>query len=405
MNGSLDNEEFDRIPRIEVQTVAKMIVFLTNIPTPYRTSFFDELAHQCEMRGVSHHVLYCATTEPNRNWPFEPEAMKHRFEVLPGWHPAFSSFYPHFNPTIVSRLRRLKPSVLLCGGAWNTPTVLLAASKALWNGRCVLLWSEGHEEAALNSSGIVPAIRRWAYRRFDGFAVPNARSGHWARRNSGWDAPLLSLPNTVDEAFYTRTSAVERLQARTMLNIDPDSRVLLQVSQLEPRKGVIELATAFRAVTKSTNAKLVIVGGGSLGDRIRRDFADEIETGRIILPGQVDRFGVRRWLMAADVFVLNTLRDPNPLSPIEAAFAQLPLVVSKLAGNTGDLVVEGETGIAIENPRVPDRELSRVLSMDCNRLERMGIAAQKVARQSFSLRMVVDRFLNEVAALSSSVDS
>ena len=44
-----------------------------------------------------------------------------------------------------------------------------------------VFWSEGHAAAVLHPSGLVAWARRRAYRSYDAFAVPNARSADWAR--------------------------------------------------------------------------------------------------------------------------------------------------------------------------------------------------------------------------------
>ena len=63
------------------------LVVLTNIPTPYRTTFFDAVATEAAQINRAFHVLYCATSEPGRHWPYEPATMRHPHTVLRGVHP------------------------------------------------------------------------------------------------------------------------------------------------------------------------------------------------------------------------------------------------------------------------------------------------------------------------------
>ena len=52
------------------------LVILTNIPTPYRTAFFDALAAQAALAGKPFHVLYCAKTVHRRLAVYETAKMR-----------------------------------------------------------------------------------------------------------------------------------------------------------------------------------------------------------------------------------------------------------------------------------------------------------------------------------------
>jgi glycosyltransferase involved in cell wall biosynthesis len=50
----------------------------------------------------------------------------------------------------------------------------------------------------------------------------------------------------------------------------------------------------------------------------------------------------------ADVFVLLSIADPNPLVIFEALAAGLPIVCSSLAGNAVDFIVNGSNGFQVD---------------------------------------------------------
>ena len=52
-------------------TIKKRIVHLTNIPTPYRINFFNELDKYLKIKNIDLIVIYCAESEPNRNWKID----------------------------------------------------------------------------------------------------------------------------------------------------------------------------------------------------------------------------------------------------------------------------------------------------------------------------------------------
>lgn len=357
------------------------LVVLTNIPTPYRTSFFDALAEAAACAGKRFHVLYCAKTEPGRHWPYEPAKMKHAHTVLRGFHPSLTGVHAHLNPGVLAELNRLKPDTLLIAGSWNTPTMLIAGLNIYTPSPRRFFWSEGHADAALHKSGPIAMLRRRTYRTFDGFAVPNAKSGEWALAQAGSARPIIDLPNAIDAVFFKRTSKDVRALARLKLGLPEKGRVLVQVSALTERKGVMPLAKAFLAISEGDRdgARLLFVGEGE--QRKELESLATASAGAIRLLGQLPPEEVRQVLWAADAFVLNTRLDPNPLSAIEASAAGLPIVMSAAAGNVGEIVEAPDAGFVIRDPADPTEALRAVLSVSDEQLAAMGARAATNAQR------------------------
>jgi len=365
-----------------------MLVVLTNIPTPYRTALFDAVATECARVGQGFHVLYCAETEPGRHWPYHPDELRHPHTVLAGWHPRVAGTTAHVNLGVLAALRRLRPATLLVAGAWNTPTMQLAAWSDVPCRR--VFWSEGHADAVLHPGGIIAWARRCAYGSYDVFAVPNRRSADWARAQAGETKPVVDLPNAIDTDFYRPATSDERAAARRSLGLPAAGRVFAQVGALTERKGVVPLARSFLGLSGEIrgDATLLFVGTGPQEGELRA--LEEASAGALRLLGQRDAAGVREVLHAADTFVLNTFLDPNPLAPIEAAACGLPLVLSAKAGNVGELIDEAGLGLAIADPAGPAEALVAALAWTEAELARTrpdrvaavrGFAADAVARR------------------------
>ena len=348
------------------------LVILTNIPTPYRTAFFDALAEETARAGKRFHVLYCAKTEPGRHWPYEPAKMRHAHTVLRGFRLPIRGIHAHLNPGVLAELNRLKPDTLIIGGSWNMPTMLLAKLNTYSPHPRRFFWSEGHADAALHKGGIIAWLRRRIYRKFDGFAVPNAKSGDWALAQAGSSRPIVTLPNAIDAKFFTRPSAGARAESRRALGLEGEGRVLVQVSALIDRKGVLELARSFLAIPSADRrgARLLFVGTGERRAELEALAASSSDAIRVL--GQLPPEEVRRVLWAADAFVLNTRRDPNPLSAIEAAAAGLPVVMSSAAGNISEIVETPNAGFVIQDPSDPSPALRLVLAASDAQLSEMG---------------------------------
>ena len=373
-----------------------MLVVLTNIPTPYRTAFFDALAEETSRAGKRFHVLYCAKTEPGRHWPYDPAKMRHAHTVLRGFHRSLTGLHTHLNPGVLAELNLLKPDTLLIAGSWNTPTMLIAGLNIYSPHPRRFFWSEGHADAALHKGGLIAWIRRRVYRTYDGFAVPNAKSAEWALAQAGSPRPMITLPNAIDAKFFARPSAAARTESRRALGIEGEPRVLVQVSALTERKGVLELAKAFLSLSpeERRGAKLLFVGEGELREGL--DALAAASSGSVRVLGQLPPEEVRRVLWAADAFVLNTRLDPNPLSAIEAAAAGLPIVMSAAAGNVREVVEAPNAGFVIRDAADPSEAIRAVLAVSDQELTAMGARAAVVARSHFDATAVARSLVKQL---------
>ena len=372
------------------------LVVLTNIPTPYRTAFFDALAEEASRAGKRFHVLYCAKTEPGRHWPYDASKMRHAHTVLRGFHPSLTGIHAHLNPGVLAELNLLKPDTLILAGSWNTPTMLVAGLNIYSPPPRRFFWSEGHAEAALHKSGLIAWLRRRVYRTFDGFAVPNAKSAEWAVAQAGSPRQVVTLPNAIDAKFFARPSGESRQEARRKLGLEGAGRLLLQVGQLHSAKGAPELAEAFLRIrgTISSDATLAFAGSGAAESDLQAMAAKS--DGSLRLLGQLSPEGVRTALWAADAFVLNTRRDANPLSVIEAAAAGLPVVLSAAAGNVREIVEVPQTGFVIKDAADPSESLRAVLNASDAQLAELGARAAELARTQFDAPAVARSLVKQL---------
>ena len=376
----------------------QMLVILTNIPTPYRTNFFNVLNQQLAVAKMGFHVLYCAETEPNRSWQFYPGKNNYSYTFLKGLHLNAGSFYPHFNPAVISSLKKLKPSCVIVAGSWNTPTMILATLYLKFSDSKTIFWSEGHVDSVGIKKGLIPYLRKKIYSLFDAFAVPNKKSEDYvndylAIKNKNF----IRLPNTVNDDFFLKKYPLSNESTLRKKFDLSGKKIAVQVAQLEDRKGVVELVNGWLNVDAAIrkNWVLSLVGNGNKLDEIVGLINAANGNDTIKLLGEVNPEEVRDILHIADLFILATKSDPNPLSPIEAAFAGLPLIVSAKAGNVAEILQEGINGYVLHevNPSAITKILSLILSKEEAELKLMGLNSQKIALQNFNTAAVVDNLI------------
>lgn len=384
----------DRNRSLSSQSGRPLLVHLTNIPTPYRVSFCNTLHQVLKDYGYGLYVLYCAEREPDRHWEIPFDEMRYPYEILPGISFSAGKYHLHFNPIIAQRLRKLHPQFILAAGGWNIPTVLLASSRVLCGSSFRVFWNEGHADAALHPSGPIAWLRRRCLRAYDAFAVPNEASASFIEKEFGFRPPILLLPNTVDDDFYRSARMMDRLQVRRELGLPVDATVFVSVTRLDESKGVRELVEAMAQISNEYHCYLVLVGEGPL----RRELEMRIKARqlKVYLVGHQSQSRVRDYLAAADAFVLTSKRDPNPLAVIEAAFAGLPLLVSRKAGNVRELVQNDLSGFVI--PNIDSSSIAAILAYFCSlsvmEQRRLGEGAAQLAEAGFGQQDVVRDFVS-----------
>ena len=148
---------------------------------------------------------------------------------------------------------------------------------------------------------------------------------------------LAVLPNGVDVEVWRPDSAV-RTAMRRELGLE-DEFLWFAAGRLDAVKDYPALLSAMVHVPKT--ARLVIAGSGSLQSELQR-----LST-RLGLDGRVRFLGfepdVRRWMRAADGFVLSSLREGLPMGLLEASACALPAVATDVPG-TREVIVDGKTG-------------------------------------------------------------
>jgi glycosyltransferase involved in cell wall biosynthesis len=190
-------------------------------------------------------------------------------------------------------------------------------------------------------------------------------------------------------------SAAERLVRRRALGIDDlDEIVIGCVANYSPVKRHELLIGAFAALPDEGRVvSLVLVGEGPLRPALERQIRDLGLEARVRLHGS--ELDPEPLYAAFDIVVQASSREGLPNALLEAGAAGRPIVATA-AGGSGEIVLDGRTGLLIP---VEDREalvgvLHRLVS-DPNLRKRLGLAAREHVTATFGM----DRFVAEFASL------
>jgi glycosyltransferase involved in cell wall biosynthesis len=193
-------------------------------------------------------------------------------------------------------------------------------------------------------------------------------------------SPRYTIPNGIPVSDYAPPMGA-RGEVRASLQIPDAAPVFVTVGRFDPQKNHASLIGAFSSDgLRSIGAHLMLVGDGRLRPELERQAIGLSVRERVHFLGV--RRDVPRVLAAADVFVLSSRFEGNPLTVMEAMAAGKP-VVATAVGCVPELVAD-DTGRLV--PPGDDRALEAAM------LEFARSAPLAVAKGSAAMQVARDRF-------------
>ena len=198
---------------------------------------------------------------------------------------------------------------------------------------------------------------------------------------------ILVLANGVDIQHWHADPQV-RTDLRAVHGLH-DEFLWLAAGRLEPVKDYPTLLNALALTPENTH--LLIAGAGRQEEELRR-LAIYLNIGTRVrfLGFEPD---VRRWMQAADGFVLSSRWEGLPMALLEAAACELPIVSTRVSG-ADEIVREASTGFLTP---VGDAEefreaMSKMMRRSPSQRAKMGALGRQVVVDRFSLDAVLDRW-------------
>ncbi len=344
-----------------------------NIPSPYRLHVFDALWRECRARRLDFHVHFMS--DMSRGYAERPLSWRNPKMDFP--HTYWRDYglgQRHFNPGLLAHLRREQPEFLLAGSPFDTLTGMLAGR--LTRG-VTCTWCEGNTKTPGRMGFPLGWVKRFALGGFDFVAVPGRDAVryvalHQARTSRPMPRPIL-LPNLVDETRFTAGDG-----ART-----GEGRKAVIPARLVPVKGLMPFL-ALLTPEMLAGWQVAIVGDGPLKAAILGRIRERgLEPFVSVVPF-VPYDEMPRAYREADVLILPSLYDPNPLSVVEALHSGLAIALSGEAGNVEEAVTPGRNGwvLPVRDEAAFRDALADVFATDKATLREMG-ARSKAENAAF----------------------
>jgi len=236
-------------------------------------------------------------------------------------------------------------------------------------------------------------------RHVDGMIVSTEEEKHdLARLYGARTCKINVVPAGVDLELFKPT---DQQEARQVLGIR-ENQVILYVGRIEPLKGIEILLRAATLLERTSDTRVLIVGGSPGNDAeldrlkafaVQLDIADQVT-----FTGAVRQTELPRYYGAADIFVLPSHSESFGLAALEAMACGRPVIVSRVGG-LKTFVDSGKSGYLVpwHCPEAFAQRLETLLANPALK-DTMGEAARAKALQ-MGWGHVADRTLESYSGL------
>lgn len=315
------------------------VLFLTNIPSPYRVDFFNELGKRCELTVTFEGRR---ATDRNRNW-ISGDSQSYQTIYLKGKRISNDSF---FCPGIISVLKRHWDKIII--GVYASPTSMLAIEYMKWKGQKFYIEADG---------GIIQKDNSLKYRlkhhlisSASGWLSSGERTTDYlvhygADRARCHLYPFTSLTKT-DLGHADWMGETDKKHYKEAIGVK-EEKMLLTVGRFSHgnwhRKGY---DTLMRTAEKlNSNVGIYIVGDNPTGEFLEWKERNGLE--HVHFVGFKTKEELRTYYAAADLFVLMTRYDIWGLVINEAMSFRLPIITTDKCVAGLELVKDGVNGYIV----------------------------------------------------------
>ena len=193
--------------------------------------------------------------------------------------------------------------------------------------------------------------------------------------------------------FLERLSARNELISKTKWALSQDAFIIGTVAELHKNKGLVYAIEAFAKIA-SQNPSLYyfILGDGEERSALDRSIRQHQLEGRIFLLGFVE--DAARFMPAFDIFLLPSLTEALGLVLLEAGFAGIPVVATRVGG-IPEIIKNNETGILVppRDPVATAEAIKKLFELPELRIK-IGTELKEKVLQEFLLKRVVSEAIN-----------
>ncbi len=205
--------------------------------------------------------------------------------------------------------------------------------------------SEDHIERA--RFGLIYFFWRTILRKADSVTAISKYLARYAEK-AGFEGEVEIIPNGVDENYVSQSFEGAPIELfKQELGIALGKRIILSVSRLSQKNGILDLIKAFLLLREDgINAILLLVGTGEEEQSIRA-FVHKLQLEKeVIFAGNIPHNELFRYYRMSDVFVRPSHSEGLGNAFLEAMGAGIPVIATPVGG-IKDFIEDGKTGIFV----------------------------------------------------------
>lgn len=350
------------------------VLWLTNIPSPYRVEFFSMLGQRCDLTVVFEKDNSNERDESWKTYSFQ----NFNGIILKGLK---TSTDQAFNPGIIKYIRLEYDKIIVSN--FLTPTGIFAVGYLKAKHIPYYLESDGGFYSKPNP--MVGAIKKFAISKAKGYFSTGKAHDDYYVGNGADPSRLIRYPFSSYRECNVLPKPVtveEKNQIRTKLGIPTNKEVIITVGQFIPRKGFDILLKAVLGLDVLT----YIIGGTPSQEYLQ--LADE----NVRFLPFMRKEEIFQWFMAADLFVLPTRYDIWGLVVGEAMACGLPVITTNKCLAGLEMVQDGANGylVEIENIEQLKEKIVKVMSETLSGMSENSL----VTAQKYTLEKMVSKHID-----------
>ncbi|WP_446786921.1 glycosyltransferase family 4 protein [Macellibacteroides fermentans] len=304
------------------------VLFTTNLPSPYRLNFFNELSKHVDLTVF----FFYQKGEDNRPWNYNSKNYQFKYKVLE----EFKLKRIRFNPKLYSEINKEKFDFIIIGGYSLISEVLLIQYCKRKN-LCYAINSDG---GFINNRNIIlehfkkNLILSSKYWLSSGRKCTETLLHYGAIKANIYEYKFSSMWR--NEILSEPLNNFQKELQKEKLSLSSDVKIILTVGQYINRKGIdIFLECANKLQDKKY--LFLTVGQGPLKEKYI-EYIQSNHLENVIIKDYMNKLELIEYFKAADLFLFPTREDIWGLVINEAISFGLPIIVSEHAGAAYDLI-------------------------------------------------------------------
>ncbi len=312
------------------------VLFTVNIPSPYRVAFFNELGKHCDLT-----VLFEKKCASDRDELWKQYKFEHFRGIFLKGISIGSATSVCFEVT--KHLKRNHYDVIVCAN-FTSPTGILAVRYLKKKGIPYYLESDGG--FAKREGGWKGKLKTYVMTGAKGYFSTGSEHDNYYLAYGATEDKLIRYPFTSlyqKDLLTLPITGAEKQAYKEQLGMR-EKTVVLAVGQFIPRKGFDVLLRAVEQLDKSVG--VYFVGGIPTEEYVK--IKEDAGLCNVHFEGFKDKDQLKKYYLAADLFVLPTREDIWGLVVNEAMACGLPVVTTTKCVAGLQLVRDGVNGYLVE---------------------------------------------------------